>query len=230
MGDSKVGLQARLMSQAMRKLTGIISRTNTCCIFINQLREKIGVMFGPSETTTGGNALKFYSSVRIDIRPSTTLKDKEDNVLGRHAKVKVVKNKVAPPFKRAEFDIMFGEGISRSSEIIDLGVELGIITKSGSWFSYDGSKLAQGRDSAKLVIEDNPELAQELEEKIAAALKGADDMGAKAKGGKKAAKAPAAPAGDDEPIDDDLIDDGELDIDDDFADDEEADLFSVAED
>ena len=230
MGDSKVGLQARLMSQAMRKLTGIISRTNTCCIFINQLREKIGVMFGPSETTTGGNALKFYSSVRIDIRPSTTLKDKEDNVLGRHAKVKVVKNKVAPPFKRAEFDIMFGEGISRSSEIIDLGVELGIITKSGSWFSYNGSKLAQGRDSAKLVIEDNPELAQELEEKIAAALKGADDMGAKAKGGKKAAKAPAAPAGDDEPIDDDLIDDGELDIDDDFADDEEADLFSVAED
>ena len=229
MGDKNVGVQARLMSQAMRKLTATISRTNTCCIFINQLREKIGVMFGPTETTTGGNALKFYASVRVDIRPSTSIKD-GDEVLGKLTKVKVVKNKVAPPFKRAEFDIMFGEGISRSSEIIDLGVELGIITKSGSWFSYDGSKLAQGRDSAKLVIEDNPELAQELEEKIAAALKGADDMGAKAKGGKKAAKAPAAPAGDDEPIDDDLIDDGELDIDDDFADDEEADLFSVAED
>lgn len=171
MGDRSMGLQARLMSQAMRKLTGTISRTNTTCIFINQLREKIGVMFGPSETTTGGNALKFYASVRIDIRSSTTIKDGEE-VLGRHTKVKVVKNKVAPPFKRAEFDIMFGEGISKSGEIIDLGVEYGIINKSGSWFSYNGTKLAQGRDAAKRVIADNPELADELEEKIMRALKG----------------------------------------------------------
>ncbi|MBD5308458.1 MAG: recombinase RecA [Bacteroides sp.] len=170
MGDNKVGLQARLMSQAMRKLTGTISRTNTTCIFINQLREKIGVMFGPSETTTGGNALKFYSSVRIDIRSSTSIKDGDD-VLGRLTKVKVVKNKVAPPFKRAEFDIMFGIGISRAGEIIDLGVDLGIISKSGSWFSYDGSKLAQGRDAAKRVIADNPELADELEAKIMEALR-----------------------------------------------------------
>ncbi len=155
MGDKNVGVQARLMSQAMRKLTGTISRTNTCCIFINQLREKIGVMFGPSETTTGGNALKFYASVRVDIRPSTTIKDGDD-VFGRLTKVKVVKNKVAPPFKRAEFDIMFGEGISRSGEIIDLGVEYDIIKKSGSWFSYNGSKIAQGRDAAKMVIQDNP--------------------------------------------------------------------------
>ena len=171
MGDRSMGLQARLMSQAMRKLTGTISRTNTTCIFINQLREKIGVMFGPSETTTGGNALKFYASVRIDIRSSTPIKDGED-VLGRHTKVKVVKNKVAPPFRRAEFDIMFGEGISKSGEIIDLGVEYGIIAKSGSWFSYGGTKLAQGRDAAKRVIADNPELAEELEEKIMRALKG----------------------------------------------------------
>lgn len=171
MGDRSMGLQARLMSQAMRKLTGTISRTNTTCIFINQLREKIGVMFGPSETTTGGNALKFYASVRIDIRSSTAIKDGED-VLGRHTKVKVVKNKVAPPFKRAEFDIMFGEGISKSGEIIDLGVEYDIITKSGSWFSYNGTKLAQGRDAAKRVISDNPELADELEEKIMRAMKG----------------------------------------------------------
>ena len=165
MGDKNVGVQARLMSQAMRKLTATISRTNTCCIFINQLREKIGVMFGPSETTTGGNALKFYASVRIDIRPSTSIKDGDD-ILGKLTKVKVVKNKVAPPFKRAEFDIMFGEGISRSGEIIDLGVEYGIIQKSGSWFSYNGSKIAQGRDQAKRMIMDNPELASELEEKI----------------------------------------------------------------
>ena len=169
MGDKNVGVQARLMSQAMRKLTATISRTNTCCIFINQLREKIGVMFGPSETTTGGNALKFYASVRVDIRPSTTIKDGDD-VLGRLTKVKVVKNKVAPPFKRAEFDIMFGEGISRSGEIIDLGVEHGIIQKSGSWFSYNGSKIAQGRDQAKRMLMDNPELAAELEEKIMEAL------------------------------------------------------------
>lgn len=172
MGDRNVGLQARLMSQAMRKLTSIISRTNTTCIFINQLRDKIGVMFGPSETTTGGNALKFYSSVRLDIRSRSTIKDGDD-VLGRRAIVKIVKNKVAPPFRRAEFDIMFGEGISRSGEIIDLGVEHDIIKKSGSWFSYNGSKLAQGRDAAKRVIADNPELADELAIKIAAALKGA---------------------------------------------------------
>ena len=157
------------MSQAMRKLTGAISRTNTCCIFINQLREKIGVMFGPSETTTGGNALKFYASVRLDIRSRSSIKDGED-VLGRRTFVKVVKNKVAPPFKRAEFDILFGEGISRTGEIIDLGVEYGVITKSGSWFSYNGAKLAQGRDAAKRVIDDNPELADELAQKIFAAL------------------------------------------------------------
>ncbi|MCH5248063.1 MAG: recombinase RecA [Muribaculaceae bacterium] len=173
MGDRNVGVQARLMSQAMRKLTGAISRTNTCCIFINQLRDKIGVMFGPSETTPGGNALKFYSSVRVDIRPSTTIKD-GDEVYGRKTKVKIVKNKVAPPFKRAEFDIMFGEGISRSSEILDLAVDLDIVTKSGSWFSYEGSKLAQGREAAKSVIDDNPELADELEAKIMEALYKAD--------------------------------------------------------
>ena len=169
MGDRNMGLQARLMSQAMRKLTGAISRTNTTCIFINQLRANIGSMFGPAETTTGGNALKFYASVRIDIRPGTSLKD-GDNVLGRHTKVKIVKNKVAPPFKKCEFDIMFGEGISKSYEIIDLGVEYNIIQKSGSWFSYDGNKLAQGRDAAKRMIDDNPELADELAQKIFAAL------------------------------------------------------------
>ncbi len=169
MGERNMGLQARLMSQAMRKLTGTISRTNTTCIFINQLRDKIGQMFGPTETTTGGNALKFYSSVRLDIRSRSTLKE-GDNVLGRHTVVKVVKNKVAPPFRRAEFDIMFGEGISRSSELIDLGVELNIIVKSGSWFSYNGTKLAQGRESAKRMLEDNPELADEIEKLISEAL------------------------------------------------------------
>ncbi len=169
MGDRNMGLQARLMSQAMRKLTGTIARTNTTCIFINQLRDKIGQMFGPTETTTGGNALKFYSSVRLDIRSRSTLKE-GDNVLGRHTVVKVVKNKVAPPFRRAEFDIMFGEGISRSSELIDLGVELNIIVKSGSWFSYNGTKLAQGRESAKRMLEDNPELADEIEKLISEAL------------------------------------------------------------
>ena len=162
MGDNKVGLQARLMSQALRKLTSAISKTNTTCIFINQLREKIGVMFGNPETTTGGNALKFYASVRIDIRPGPVIKDGE-NILGKQTKVKVVKNKVAPPFRRAEFDIMFGEGISRSGEIVDLGAELGIIKKSGSWYSYNDTKLAQGRDACKQVIQDNPELAEELE-------------------------------------------------------------------
>ena len=170
MGDNKVGLQARLMSQALRKLTSAISKTNTTCIFINQLREKIGVMFGNPETTTGGNALKFYASVRIDIRPGQAIKDGE-NILGKQTKVKVVKNKVAPPFRRAEFDIMFGEGISRSGEIIDLGADLGIIKKSGSWYSYNDTKLGQGRDACKQVIQDNPELAEELEGLIFEALK-----------------------------------------------------------
>ena len=170
MGDNKVGLQARLMSQALRKLTATISKTNTTCIFINQLREKIGVMFGNPETTTGGNALKFYASVRIDIRKSTAVKDGEE-ILGHLTKVKIVKNKVAPPFRRAEFDIMFGEGISKIGEIIDLGVEHGIIKKSGSWFSYGETKLAQGRDAVKQLLADNPELAEELEAKIVEALK-----------------------------------------------------------
>lgn len=170
MGDNKVGLQARLMSQALRKLTSAISKTNTTCIFINQLREKIGVMFGNPETTTGGNALKFYASVRLDIRRATQLKDGEE-VIGNQTRVKVVKNKVAPPFRKAEFDIMFGEGISRAGEIIDLGAELGIIKKSGSWYSYNDTKLGQGRDASKQVIQDNPELAEELEELIFAALK-----------------------------------------------------------
>ena len=165
MGDKNVGLHARLMSQAMRKLTGSISRTRTCCIFINQMREKIGVMFGNPETTTGGNALKFYASVRIDIRPSQMIKD-GDNTIGRLAKVKVVKNKVAPPFMKAEFEIMFGEGISKTGEIVDLGVNTGVIKKSGAWFSYNGSKLVQGREAVKRVIGDNPELAEELTVKI----------------------------------------------------------------
>lgn len=179
MGDRNVGLQARLMSQAMRKLTGAIARTNTCCIFINQLRAAIGGMaFGPAETTTGGNALKFYASVRIDIRPSSTLKDKKEQPIGRHAKVKIAKNKVAPPFKRAEFDIMFGEGISRTGEIVDLGVEYDIIKKSGSWFSYNGDKLAQGRDAVKQLLADNPELFEELEAKITEAIKGDPEGGA----------------------------------------------------
>ena len=169
MGDNKVGLQARLMSQALRKLTSAISKTNTTCIFINQLREKIGVMFGNPETTTGGNALKFYASVRLDIRRATQLKDGEE-VIGNQTRVKVVKNKVAPPFRKAEFDIMFGEGISRAGEIIDLGAELGIIKKSGSWYSYNDTKLGQGRDASKQVIQDNPELAEELEGLIFAAL------------------------------------------------------------
>ena len=171
MGDNKVGLQARLMSQALRKLTSTINKTNTTCIFINQLREKIGVMFGNPETTTGGNALKFYASVRLDIRRVTSLKD-GDNVVGNQVRVKVVKNKVAPPFRKAEFDIMFGEGISKSGEIVDLGVEYGIIRKSGSWFSYGDTRLAQGRDAAKQVMQDNPELAEELEGKIMAAILG----------------------------------------------------------
>ena len=170
MGDNVVGLQARLMSQALRKLTSTISKTNTTCIFINQLREKIGVMFGNPETTTGGNALKFYASVRLDIRRVTSIKD-GDNVVGNQVRVKIVKNKVAPPFRKAEFEISFGEGISRVGEIVDMGVELGIIQKSGSWFSYNDTRLAQGRDATKQMIKDNPELAEEIEAKIMEAIK-----------------------------------------------------------
>ena len=173
MGDSKMGLQARLMSQAMRKLTGSIGKTGCCCIFINQLREKIGVMFGNPETTTGGNALKFYASVRLDIRKSgSAIKDKEGNVVGNHVKVKVVKNKLAPPFRVAMFDITFGVGISKSGEIVDLGVDHDIIEKSGAWYSYDGTKIAQGREAAKIFFEDNPEVALEVENKIKAAILG----------------------------------------------------------
>lgn len=174
MGDKNVGLHARLMSQAMRKLTGSISRTRTCCIFINQIREKIGVMFGNPETTTGGNALKFYASVRLDIRPSSLIKNGEE-LVGRMAKVKVVKNKVAPPFMKAEFELMFGEGISKVGEIIDLAVAHGIVKKSGAWFSYNGTKLGQGRDAVKKVIKDNPELMSELEEKVVEVLNAARD-------------------------------------------------------
>ena len=170
MSDSSVGLQARLMSKALRKLTGTISKTGCCCIFINQLREKIGVMFGNPETTTGGHALKFYSSVRLDIRRSTQIKD-GDAVQGNRTKVKVVKNKVAPPFRRAEFDIMYGAGVSKTGEIIDLGVDQGIIKKSGSWFSYGDTKLGQGRDAVKTLLADNPELMEELETKIKEALR-----------------------------------------------------------
>ena len=173
MGDSKMGLQARLMSQAMRKLTGTIGRTGCCCIFINQLREKIGVMFGNPETTTGGNALKFYASMRLDIRRSgSAIKDKEGNVVGNHVKVKVVKNKLAPPFRVAEFDIMFGEGISKTGEIVDLGVDHDIIQKSGAWYSYDSAKIAQGREAAKQFLMDNPEVANEIEKKIKAKIVG----------------------------------------------------------
>jgi recombination protein RecA len=170
MGDSKMGLQARLMSQALRKLTANINKTNTCCIFINQLREKIGVMFGNPETTTGGNALKFYASVRLDIRKTGQLKEGEE-VQGNRTKVKIVKNKLAPPFRKAEFDILYGEGISKLGEIIDLGVENEIIKKSGSWFSYGDTKLGQGRDAVKALVQDNPELADELEAKVREALK-----------------------------------------------------------
>ena len=170
MGENKVGLHARLMSQALRKLTATINKTNTTCIFINQLREKIGVMFGSPETTTGGNALKFYASVRLDIRKASPIKD-GDEILGNQVRVKVIKNKVAPPFKKAEFDLMFNEGISRVGELIDMGVEKGILTKAGSWYSYEGNKLAQGRDAAKNVLRDNPDLAEEIENKIMEALK-----------------------------------------------------------
>jgi recombination protein RecA len=166
MGESKMGLQARLMSQALRKLTGTISKTGCACIFINQLREKIGIMFGNPETTTGGNALKFYASVRLDIRRIGQIKESSDDITGNRVKVKVVKNKVAPPFKVIEFDIMYGRGISKSGEIVDIGVELNVIQKSGSWFSYNGNKLGQGRDAVKQLIEDNPELMEDLEKKI----------------------------------------------------------------
>ncbi|AKD03209.1 recombinase RecA [Pontibacter korlensis] len=172
MGDSKMGLQARLMSQALRKLTGTINKTGCTCIFINQLREKIGVMFGNPETTTGGNALKFYASVRLDIRRVGQIKESADNITGNRTRVKVVKNKVAPPFKVVEFDIMYGEGISKVGEVLDLGVELGIVQKSGSWFSYNGDKLGQGRDGVKQILLDNPELMEEIENKIRAIVKG----------------------------------------------------------
>ena len=171
MGDSKMGLHARLMSQALRKLTGSISKTNCTMIFINQLREKIGVMFGNPETTTGGNALKFYASIRLDIRRSTQIKNSDGNVLGNKTRVKVVKNKVAPPFRLAEFDIMYGEGVSKVGEILDVAVEHEIVKKSGSWFSYEDTKLGQGRDAVKQMIKDNPELMDELEEKIRVILK-----------------------------------------------------------
>ncbi len=174
MGDQKMGLQARLMSQALRKLTANISKTNTCCIFINQLREKIGVMFGNPETTTGGNALKFYASVRIDVRKVTQLKDGDDPT-GNRTRVKIVKNKMAPPFRKAEFDIVFGEGISKIGEIVDLGVEFDIIKKSGSWFSYGESRLAQGRDAVKKLLMDNPELTEEIEGKIREAMNNMED-------------------------------------------------------
>lgn len=174
MGDSKMGLQARLMSQALRKLTANINRTNTCCIFINQLREKIGVMFGNPETTTGGNALKFYASTRVDIRKISQLKD-SDEVVGNRVRVKIVKNKLAPPFRKAEFDIMYGEGISKVGEIIDLGVDYNIIKKAGSWFSYGETRLGQGRDAVKMLLIDNPELAEEIEQKIIKKLNGEED-------------------------------------------------------
>lgn len=200
MGESKVGLQARLMSQAMRKLTGTIGKTGACCIFINQLREKIGVMFGNPETTTGGNALKFYASVRIDIRRTgAAIKDKEGNVVGNHVKVKVAKNKLAPPFRIAEFDIMYGEGISKVGEIVDLGVDTDIIQKSGAWYAYDGAKIAQGREAAKQFMRDNPEVAEVIELRIKEKLMGvldedeiatAENTAAKSNG--KAAKAEVA--------------------------------------
>lgn len=226
MGDRNMGLHARLMSQAMRKLTGAIARTNTTCIFINQLREKIGQMFGPVETTTGGNALKFYASVRIDIRSRSAIKGSDDKVFGRRTAVKVVKNKVAPPFKRCEFDIMFGEGISRSGEILDLGVDYGIIVKSGSWFSYNGTKIAQGRDAAKMVIADNPELADEIEDRIMEALREEANQPVGTKSKKKPAK---ESKGDDDNVDeaeDNDIEQDDEELFDDSADDE----FSIEED
>lgn len=224
MGDKNVGLHARLMSQAMRKLTGTISRTRTCCIFINQIREKIGVMFGNPETTTGGNALKFYASVRMEIRASSVIKEGDVSV-GRIAKVKIVKNKVAPPFMKAEFDLMFGEGISKAGEVVDLGVEYGVIKKSGAWFSYNGSKLGQGRDAVKKVIKENPELMEELSAKITAAM---DEARNAARGSKPVN--PFLPNKDADRIDPDK----EAAESDDFGDDRESpineDLFSTDDD
>lgn len=189
MGDSKMGLQARLMSQAMRKLTGTIGKTSCCCVFINQLREKIGVMFGNPETTTGGNALKFYASIRLDIRKTgSAIKDKEGNVVGNHVKVKVAKNKLAPPFRIALFDIIYGQGISKSGEIIDIGVDMDIVKKSGAWYSYDDAKIAQGRESAKRFMEDNPGVAAEIELKIKTKLLGLPENGQAKKKEKAAAK------------------------------------------
>lgn len=218
MGDKNVGLHARLMSQAMRKLTGTISRTRTCCIFINQLREKIGVMFGNPETTTGGNALKFYASVRLDIRPSSFIKEKE-TMLGRLTKVRVVKNKVAPPFMKAEFDIMFGKGISRSGEILDLAVQNDIVKKSGAWFSYNGSKLGQGRDAVKLMLEENPELMEEIGEAVRKKL---DENRDAIRAGKKSLNVSASSSNEeDSRYTDDLADGNENEeIDDFFADDD----------
>ena len=185
MGDSKMGLQARLMSQAMRKLTGTIGKTGCCCIFINQLREKIGVMFGNPETTTGGNALKFYASVRLDIRRTgAAIKDKQGNVVGNHVKVKVAKNKLAPPFRVAEFDIMYGEGISKSGEIVDLGVDQDIVQKSGAWYAYDDAKIAQGREAAKQFMLDNPEVADQVEERIKSKLMGIEEEARASRNGK----------------------------------------------
>ncbi len=218
MGDKNVGLHARLMSQAMRKLTGTIARTRTCCIFINQLREKIGVMFGNPETTTGGNALKFYSSVRIEIKPGQIIKV-NDNPVGRITKVKVVKNKVAPPFAKTEFEMIFGEGISRSGEVLDMAVDFGIVKKSGAWFSYNGTKLGQGRDSVKKVIADNPELFDELSEKIKEAVN--------AKRGEKRnipISTKSAESTDDDHDDDDDMGGAESDSDDLFGDDFEVDV------
>lgn len=221
MGDKNMGLHARLMSQAMRKLTGAISKTRTCCIFINQIREKIGVSFGNPETTTGGNALKFYASVRLDIRPSSMIKNGED-VLGRLVKVKVVKNKVAPPFTRTEFDIMFGKGISRSGEIVDYGVEFGVIKKSGAWFSYADSKLGQGRDAVKRVIEENPDLADELSQKITAAMNEAKNIKNAGK------KNPYLPGSESQRVDD--MDDSEnYSSDDDMGEDMFGEEFSIEE-
>jgi recombination protein RecA len=200
MGESKMGLQARLMSQALRKLTGTINKTGCCCIFINQLRDKIGVMFGSPETTTGGNALKFYASVRLDIRRIGQIKE-GDNIIGNRTRVKVVKNKMAPPFKVVEFDIMYGEGVSKAGEILDLGVDLEIIKKSGSWFSFDGNKLGQGRDAVKGILLDNPELMNQLEERIKVKVK--EETEAKAtSNSKKPVAAAAAEADDDDDIDD----------------------------
>ena len=222
MGDKNVGLHARLMSQAMRKLTGTISRTRTCCIFINQLREKIGMMFGNPETTTGGNALKFYASVRLDIRPSSFIKEKETPI-GRLTKVRVVKNKVAPPFMRAEFDIMFGKGISRAGEVLDLAVEYGVVKKSGAWFSYEGSKLGQGRDAVKAMLEDNPELMEKIGDEVRVKMEENRDA---MRAGKGSAKKDSAAVADDKAdrYSDDLSENADTDDVDDFFEDDDIEI------